>query len=433
VRLTLVDYDLFSDIGTENSFVSRRRFNMETADIVVIGGGVLGGAVAFYLAKKAAGRVILFERNSIAQENSSLAAGLLTRGRTKLHLIPMVVETYQAIREVEAITGETLGMHQTGCVYAAVSPAHQRALVELALTSAQAGLKVEQIDNLRAMHLVPWLKVPRDNTVIFMPEDGYIDGYTLANGYIKSARALGVEIRQHTPVLSIIRSGDRVTGVKTVNGDISARMVVDAAGVWSDLLAREIGINLPMAPVRSHYWITAGHQMFSPAQPFVILPDARAYARPESNRLLFGFRESQSVSVDPRNLPEKMSGYVFKQDSNGWESLFDGMPDFGIFAPGVEEIEIANYVKGFSNYTPDGNFVLGALPALDGFLAATGCAGAGLAMSGGIGRFISEIAAGLTPFVDPTPHRIDRFGDIDALAPEFLQRCAAARSGKITG
>jgi 4-methylaminobutanoate oxidase (formaldehyde-forming) len=173
--------------------------------------------------------------------------------------------------------------------------------------------------------------------------------------------------------------------------------------------------------------------MFSPDQPFVILPDARAYARPESNRLLFGFREHQSVSVNPRNLPEKMDGYVFKQDPNGWESLLEGIPDFGKFVPSVEEIEIANYVKGFSNYTPDGNFVLGAFPSLNGFLAATGCSGAGIAMSGGIGRFISDLVSGRVPFVDPTPHRIDRFGTIDVLAPDFLQRCAAARSGKITG
>ena len=406
---------------------------MEKADIVVIGGGVLGGAVAFYLAKQAAGRVVLLERDSIGQGNSSLAAGLLTRGRFKSHLIPLVLETYQAIDEIEEITGESLGMRQTGCLYAAVSPEHQKGICELASTSSFAGLKVEWMDFNDSIQLVPWLKLPRDNNIIFMPDDGYIDGYTLASGYIKSARALGVEIRQQIPVLSICREGNRVTGVKTVNGDISAPLVIDAAGVWAGMLAREIGIGLPMAPVRSHYWITATHQAFSPQQPFVILPDARAYARPEGQRLLFGFREAQSASVDPRELPEKMNGYVFRQDPNGWESLLEGIPEFEKFLPLVEEIEISSYVKGLSNYTPDGNFVLGAFPSLDGFLAATGCAGAGIAMSGGIGRLIAELAAGRAPFVDPAPHRIERFGEINPVDPEFLQRCAAARSGKITG
>jgi 4-methylaminobutanoate oxidase (formaldehyde-forming) len=199
------------------------------------------------------------------------------------------------------------------------------------------------------------------------------------------------------------------------------------------MLAREIGIGLPMAPVRSHYWITSPHYAISPNQPFVLLPDARAYARPESKRLLFGFREKESASVDPRNLPSKMDGYVFDKDPNGWDSLIEGMPDFGKYVPIIHEIGISNYVKGLSNYTPDGNFVLGKFPALEGFLAATGCAGAGIAMSGGIGRFISDLAAGHPTFTDSAPHRIDRFGNIDPLDPAFIQQCADARSGKITG
>ncbi len=406
---------------------------METTDIVVIGGGVLGGAVAFYLAKQETGRVIVLERDAVAQGNSSLAAGLLTRGRLKSHLIPMVLETYKALDEIEQITGESLGAHQTGCLYATVSPEQQKAVRELAATSSQAGLKVEWLDATDASHLVPWLKLPRDTSVIFMPDDSYIDGYTLASGYIKSARAFGAEVRENTSVLSICRDGDRVKGVKTSNGEISAGLVIDAAGVWAGMLAHEIGIGLPMAPVRSHYWITSPHRTFSPSQPFVLLPDARAYARPESNRLLFGFREKESVSVDPCNLPDKMDGYIFNKDPNGWDSLIEGMPDFGKYVPFIQEIGISNYVRGLSNYTPDGNFVLGEFPTLDGFLTATGCAGAGIAMSGGIGRFISDLAVGRPTFTDSAPHRIDRFGDIDPLDPAFLRQCADARSEKITG
>jgi 4-methylaminobutanoate oxidase (formaldehyde-forming) len=224
-----------------------------------------------------------------------------------------------------------------------------------------------------------------------------------------------------------------VTGVKTTKGDFSASLVIDSAGVWAGMLAYELGIGFPMAPVRSHYWITVEYPLFSPLQPFVILPDARAYARPESHRLLFGFRETQSVAVSPRDLPKKMNGYVFTQDPHGWESFLDGVPEFSKFFPLIEEIKISTYIKGLSNYTPDGNFVLGALPSLDGFLAATGCAGAGIAMSGGIGRLVAELATGRTPFVDAAPHRIDRFGSIDPCDPAWLQRCADARSAKITG
>jgi 4-methylaminobutanoate oxidase (formaldehyde-forming) len=406
---------------------------MQTADVIVIGGGVLGGAVAFYLAKQNAGRVIVLERHSVAQGNSSLAAGLLTRGRFKPYLIPMVLETYQAIQEIEVIIGSSLGMRQTGCLYAAFSPVHQKEVRELVSVSSQMGLRTEWLDIIEASRRVPWLKLPRRAIAAFMPEDGYIDGYSLASGYIKAAKRLGVEIHEHTEVLSICKTGQRVTGVKTTKGDFSASLVIDSAGVWAGMLAYELGIGFPMAPVRSHYWITVEYPLFSPLQPFVILPDARAYARPESHRLLFGFRETQSVAVSPRDLPKKMNGYVFTQDPHGWESFLDGVPEFSKFFPLIEEIKISTYIKGLSNYTPDGNFVLGALPSLDGFLAATGCAGAGIAMSGGIGRLVAELATGRTPFVDAAPHRIDRFGSIDPCDPAWLQRCADARSAKITG
>lgn len=406
---------------------------MKSFDVVIIGGGALGGAAAFYLAKRGVEKVLLLERNHLAQANSSLAAGLLTRGRFKPHLIPLVTETYQAIHALEAVTGNSLNIRQTGCLYAAVSPEQQKAIRELANTSRQAGLKVEGIDLTAAAELVPWLKLPRDTSVIFMPEDAYIDGYTLASGYIKAAGAFGAEIREQTPVLSIRRDGNRITGVRTSKGEISAGLVIDAAGVWAGRLAHEIGVHLPMAPVRSHYWITSPDPAFSPSQPFVLLPDARAYARPETNRLLFGFREKSSVSVAPHKLPAKMDGFLFEKDPKGWDALLEGMPDFGKFVPCAQGIGIKNYVQGLSNYTPDGNFVLGELPPLDGFLAATGCAGAGIAMSGGIGRLVSDLVTGCPTFADSTPHRIDRFGSIDPFDPAFIQQCADARSGKITG
>jgi 4-methylaminobutanoate oxidase (formaldehyde-forming) len=406
---------------------------MKSYDVIVIGGGVLGGAVAFYLAKQNAGRILLLERNGVAQGNSSLAAGLLTRGRFKPDLIPMVLETYSVIQEIESLTDTPLNMRQTGCLYAAVSPEHQKSLRELASISAQGGLRLDWVDTAKVSQFVPWLHLPRGASLLFMPDDGYIDGYLLASGYIKAARLLGVEVCESSQVTSIIRQGDRVTGVRTAHEEISAAVVADAAGVWAGMLANEIGIGLPMAPIRSHYWITEGHALFSPDQPFVILPDARAYARPEVNRLLFGIREKQSASVYPDNLPDTMNGFTFQQDPRGWDTLMEGAPKLSLYFPLIEEITVASYIRGLSNYTPDGNFVLGAYPGLTGFIAATGCAGAGIAMSGGIGRLVAELITDQTPFVDPTPHRIERFGAIDPTDPKFIQVCADARSGKVTG
>lgn len=406
---------------------------MKSYDVIIIGGGILGGAIAFYLAKRGVENILLLERNTIAHGNSSLAAGLLTRGRFKPDLIPMVMETYLAIHEVESVTRRSLNVRRTGCLYAAVSSEHQKSLRELAIISTNGGLKVEWLDTTSASHLLPWMRLPRDASVVFMPDDGYVDGYTLASGYIKAAHALGVHIRENTEVTKIVRQGDYVSGVMTASEKINANIVIDAAGVWAGVLAYEIGINLPMAPIRSHYWVTEANPQFSPEQPFVILPDARAYARPEGNRLLFGFRERESVSVHPFDLPDTMNGLTFKQDANGWQTLMEGAPDMSLYIPLIEQVQISNYVRGLSNYTPDGNFVLGEYPGLTGFIAATGCAGAGIAMSGGIARLIADLIMGQQPYIDPTPHKIQRFGEIDPMSYEFIHLCAVARAGKVSG
>jgi 4-methylaminobutanoate oxidase (formaldehyde-forming) len=406
---------------------------METADVLIIGAGVLGGSIAYYLAKQNAGRVLVLEKNSAAQGNSSLAAGLLTRGRFKAHHIPFVLETYQAINEIEHVSGRSLAMRQTGCLYAAISPRNQSQLVELAAISKSAGLKMESLDETDAAQLLPWLKLPPGSNVIFMPDDGYIDGYQLTSAYLRSAAALGVEVVENTLVHAIQKIGRRVTGVLTDRGEFSAGLVIDAAGIWAGLLALELEIALPMAPIRSHYWVTDIHDLVSPDQPFLILPDARAYARPESNRLLFGLREQNSVYVNPRELPAAMPGYTFKQDPNGWDSLLEGLPAFSKFVPFSENVGIAHYIKGFSNYTPDGEFILGAYPDMEGFMVASGCNGAGIAISAGAGRAIADLVTGQPPFTSLTPHRPDRFGTINPLDPNFLQRCAESRSGKISG
>jgi hypothetical protein len=99
----------------------------------------------------------------------------------------MVMETYQAIVEIEETTENSLGMHRTGCLYAAVSPAFHEEIHKLAAVSSQSGLKVEQLDTMDAPHLVPWLKLLNSAFLIFMPEDGYIDGYMLASGYLNAS------------------------------------------------------------------------------------------------------------------------------------------------------------------------------------------------------------------------------------------------------
>jgi len=187
---------------------------------------------------------------------------------------------------------------------------------------------------------------------------------------------------------------------------------------------------LPMAPVRSHYWITAKSPEFEKTQPYVILPDANAYARTEMGGLLFGLRDRFCLSHDPRQLPSDLSELHYNQDPEGWNVLEEQGPELTRFYSGLETTQIAHYIAGPSTYTPDGQFVLGSVPDIDGFLVASGCCGSGIGASGGVGMAIAELAIGGKTGFDLESFRTDRFGHIDSLSPNWIQRCAEARSNK---
>lgn len=401
-------------------------------DLVIIGGGIWGLSIAWHYARLDLGRVLVLERNTLASAATSRAAALLTRARLKTVLMPLIAQTYADIAALEAELGEALDLRQVGSLHIAASVARQHELQDLVAVAQQAGLQVDWLTADEAVRRAPWLNPEAVITAAFMPEDAFIDPYRLAMAYAHGAKLHGAVLQPGVAVTGFRRQGDRITGVMTPQGVIHAGCVVDAAGAWANVLALPHGIALPMTPVRSQYWITAPDPLFPRDHPSVVIPDASAYSRPELGGLLFGLRERQSVSVDPRELPDELSGFALGED-RGWSSLEQGAPALREFLPALDELAIAHYITGLSTYTPDGLLVLGPAPGVEGFLSATGCSGAGIAAAGGVGRSIAALAAGQPSPFDLASFGLDRFGDVDPLSLEFRRRCEQARSGKTSG
>jgi 4-methylaminobutanoate oxidase (formaldehyde-forming) len=189
-----------------------------------------------------------------------------------------------------------------------------------------------------------------------------------------------------------------------------------------------------MAPVRSQYWITERSPDFHSEGPIVFMTDIRAYARPEVGALLLGARENAPAVADPRALPENLQGFVFDvADPDGWGNLSDAFESLKSYFPAIERMGIAHYISGPSNYTPDGQPIVGAFAEIAGLLVATGCNGSGITYSAGVGRLIAELICGDVPFIDPSRLNPSRALGIDPYAPSFLQACAHARATKSTG
>lgn len=408
---------------------------VETADVVIVGGGVLGCSIAWHIARSdSTARVVVVERLAAhATQATSQAAGLLTRTRVDAPTRALVARTYAAIDELAAELAEPLPLHPVGTLHVARSEGAKHALAATAATATESGLVVDNLDGAAARRLVPWLVTAENDARLLVLGDAFIDPFAFADAYARAARRRGAVIRRMTDVRRIVVDAGRVRGIVHAGGRIDAGCVVLAVGAWANRLAVDAGCPLPMAPVRSQYWITDVDPLFPRTQPMVILPDARAYARPDVGALLFGVRERDAVSADFARLPEDISGWAFADDPQGWESLAAAAPALRDVCPAFDRLPIRHYVAGFSSYTPDGRFILGGAPDVAGLLVASGCCGAGIAASGGIGAAIAELGLGHSPSFDLAPFRPDRFGAIDPSDPAFRSRCAAARSHKRTG
>ncbi|PWU03144.1 MAG: FAD-binding oxidoreductase, partial [Bacteroidetes bacterium] len=240
------------------------------------------------------------------------------------------------------------------------------------------------------------------------------------------------ELIQGAEVESIIMEGKTAIGIKTARGNYYADKIIIAAGAWSPILAQQAGVSIPMAPVRSQYWITQKSTIFPVDSPIVLLPDASAYARPEGGALLFGIREKQSLSVSPKKIPNDISNFSFSPD-RGMHDLSEQIENLAKFFPVIFEVGLPYYIAGFSAYTPDNNLSMGEAPGINNLLLATGCAGAGISVSGGVGLAFAELASGKPNPFDFSNFNLERFGKIDPFSNEWLQKCALARSGKLSG
>ena len=185
-----------------------------------------------------------------------------------------------------------------------------------------------------------------------------------------------------------------------------------------------------MAPTRSHYWITAADTSYGGDFPVTLLPDCRAYIRPETGAMVVGVQEAKSATFDARQLPDDIITFSPTRAEEHWDIIADAMDPIAAFFPAIPQARFASYISGLSTYTPDGTILLGAVPGSSNFFTAAGCCGNGIALSAGIGSAITALVRGNEPVFDITPFAPGRFGSVDPFSHEFRDRCSAARASK---
>ena len=404
--------------------------SVEAFDHIIIGGGVLGLSIAYHLARNGGETVLVLERNELASAASSKAAGLILQSSGKPFQTPMVKITRDTFSLLEEDLGEPIGFHEVGSLRIAASAERAAELENIELDATNHGIPFQNLSADEAQEKAPWLNPSTARRISFFPTDGYVDPYVLSTSYGRAAQKFGALIRPRTAVTDLIINAGHITGVKTRSGDIFSGSIIDAAGAWASLLATRAGYPLPMTPTRSHYWIAAPDAGYRADFPVTLLPDPRAYARPEVGGMVLGVQEMESATFDARELPYDINSFSPTQGEEHWDILIEAMEAISMFFPKLPDAQFTSYVSGLSTYTPDGNIILGAVPGCTGLLAATGCCGNGISLSAGVGAAIAALARNEEPRFDLTPFAVDRFGPVDPFSPAFRDRCAAARAAK---
>lgn len=376
------------------------------AQVAIVGGGILGCASAWHLARAGVRDVVVLERGELNAATTSQAAGLIGQLR------PSAVKTAivrQTLMDIAAFSSEGLptGFHKTGSLRLALTGQRETELLEQVSRGRRLGVDVVLVSAKDVARLAPGVSVPDNRVAAWLPGDGYAEPYTLASAYAAAARALGVRFLTGREVTAIATRGGRATGVVTAAGAVEAETIVVAAGAWTAPLAAAAGAGAPVYPVRHQAWVTAPMPWVSPAFPVIRIPDRWAYLRPEVGGLMFGFFEPTPLGVDPDTLGAGFTIDRVPRDPGVVTGYAGGLVEI---VPGLHDAPIAGATAGLPTFTPDGEFVVGALDDVAGLLVASGCCAHGIAGSGGVGRAVAEAITGQTPTIDPTPLRAARFG-----------------------
>ena len=375
------------------------------ARVAVVGGGILGCATAWHLARAGARDVVVLERDDLNAATTSQAAGLVGQLRTSAVKSAIVGQTLSDIASLEA-DGLVSGFRRTGSLRLALTRERGDEIREQVAAARRFGVEATLIGADDVRRLAPGVEAAKDQPAAWMPNDGYAEPYTLATAYATATRALGVAFVTGCEVVAIRVVDGRARGVTTRDGDVDAERVVIAAGAWSSGIAARAGGAVPAFAIRHQAWVTAPLDWLTSSFPVVRVPDRLAYLRPEVGGLMLGFFETTPLAVDLA-ADRQFTVAATPRDREVLTMHAAALLDV---IPGLEEARVVGGTAGVPTYTPDGHFVVGELPGIAGLFVATGCCAHGIAGAGGIGRAVTEAVMGEASTLDPAPMAPGRFG-----------------------
>ncbi|AKN70738.1 sarcosine oxidase subunit beta [Streptomyces sp. PBH53] len=373
------------------------------AEVVIVGGGVMGTSIAWHLARAGVRDVVLVERDELAAGSTSRAAGGVRAQFSDELNIQLGARSLEAFGRFEEEVGQDIGLHRVGYLFLLSTPEQVASFEAGVRLQNSLGVPSRLFSPQEARRLSPLIRTDGLLAAAYSPDDGHCTPEAVVHGYARAARAHGARILRHTEATGIELHGDTITAVSTTLGRIETGTVICAAGAWSRAVGAMAGVELPVRPLRRQIAVTAPVPGLPPALPMTIDFTTSLYFHREGPGLLLGMSD-----------PDERPGFATDTHDRWIPRLAEAMQQR---APALLELRRTGGWAGLYENTPDHNALIGEASTVSRFLYATGFSGHGFLQGPAVGEIVRDLYLGRVPFLDISPLSAGRFA-ADAPRPE---------------
>lgn len=380
-----------------------------TADVVILGAGVMGASIAFHLAKRKPGKIVVLDKDHVGRGGSGRSSALIRMHYSFPPEVQLALISLKMFQNWSDIVGAPGDFRKTGFVRIV----HPKEIERLKLNvemQRRLGAVVELVDKKQLSALEPDWRVDDVELAAYEPDSGYGDGAGVASDFLQAARNLGAGYFSRTQVTTLKVQSGRTAGVVTDRGTVSSPVVVAATGPWTRPLMQQAGYNLPIECEYHQVAILRNAPDMKGGGCACIDSVTATYFRSDAHDKFLVGDFYGTRPVDPDNFPQRASD----------DSLEDIIERTCRRVPKLEGAEVMRGVTGVYDVTPDSRPLLGEVPGIGGLYLCTGFSGMGFKISPAIGLVMSELLLdGSAKAVDISAFRPNRFAENKPIKAEY--------------
>ena len=379
------------------------------AQVVVIGGGIIGCSTAYHLARDHKADVVLLEMGKLTSGSTWHAAGLVGQLRSSASITRVLKYSVELYKGLAAETGLETGWKMSGCLRLATNADRWTEYRRLATTAKSFGMEMHLVSPEEVKRMFPLLETSDLVGASWLPTDGQASPSDITQSLAKGARMHGAKLHEGVRVTGFRMAGPRITHVETDKGVIACETVVNCAGQWARQVGAMAGINVPLQPVKHQYIVTEKVPGLSPDAPTLRDPDRRIYFKEEVGGLVMGGYEPNPQPWTTGDVPNDWEFRLFDDDYDHFEQhLVQAIAR----VPALEQVGVKQMINGPESFTPDGNFILGSAPECANMYVGAGFNAFGIASGGGAGWVLADWAMRGEAPLDLWAVDIRRFSDM---------------------